>query len=363
MEKSLSEKIKSICESQTPVKACFEIIDNSVQAELRLMAHWQIDLPVDHINYPKALTDEGRNHRWQLSLLRNKIDSIATLANDEKRFTLKISNRTKSGPIRRAEAKEAFENEVAKEFLEAYRKVTRKHHISQAKKQITDLQEQQKTILPMLRQANSDYVTNCRAAKAAQRQALAEGRFWEVDRDLLKDYFHPPFTKNYLADVSKRWRAALFLEVELDNYLGYNSLTPTGHAYLCGIDDNGDEWGHYVDFTQNADYAWPPIAYDTTVEDAMGVLFGIAKTNLTNCHRQGDLLFCSAEIPPRIRLEPQPSEWTVRESHTITSPSLNRNGQWLVSDHDIVVNHTSHPTLTLPAGSYRLYTLQESNAD
>lgn len=240
----------------------------------------------------------------------------------------------------------------------------------------------------------------------------------EADKEALKGYFHPPFDKNYLADVSERWRAALFIECESINYKDYNGnwrhkLGGTGRGYLCGIDDNGDEWGHRVEGLPQGRDDHDNLSLDSTVEEAMAILFGIRAAALAECTRQGDLLFCPAKIPSENKvicercgmpesqhfaskldldsergiyedylacycagsyerysprtikapvLEPE-EKWTPRESHDITSPSLQRNGRYFRADHQITVSHTSHPTVVLPPGEYRLYALRVEDAD
>lgn len=238
---------------------------------------------------------------------------------------------------------------------------------------------------------------------------MKSGRFWEADKDALKGYFNPPFDKNYLADVSPHWRAALFLECGSVSYKSYagnwgHKLVGTGSGYLCGIDDNGDEWGFVVGNLPQSSDGYGSNRMDTTVEEAMAEVFDIRRSLLDTCTRQGDLLFCPVKIrktpvtvcahcgkpktahslktgyagygaepteylacgysfpageyqeaiiePPTLK----PAEtWTPREAHDITSPSLRHNGRYFAADDPITITHTSHATVTLPAGEYRLY--------
>ena len=352
MKTAINRKIQALCAAYTPVMANYHITDHSIQAEQRLTAQWKITLPIDTINYPKSLSAEGLETWRELNRVSSEIEAAATLSFQRLHHRAKINLKMKNSTAKRADSRAQFEIEAGRAFLAAYRKASGKRNLAKVRRQITALQAQQTNLLSQLRRANSDFIRDRRKKKLAGREAIAAGRFWEADGDLLKKYFTPPFEKNYLADVSERWRAALFLEVERATwYAGYNSLDTTGRVYLCGIDDNGDEWGYTIDLL--------PFrlcrGYQTTVEHAMAALFDVAPAALANCQRQGDLLLCPAEIPAEVTMTPQLDPWEVRESHQITSPGLERNGQYFRSNEEILVSHTSHTDITLPAGSYRLY--------
>jgi hypothetical protein len=396
--KAIQEKISTITTSRTPVVCTYRVDDESVNAELRLRAEWTILVPVDSINYPKDLSGENHDLWQQMRDLSWEIRKAAALVDRRvpegyRPHTITINVRTVSGPARRSEARIAWQIEQGKAFLADYRKATGKANLARVRKQIAALQAQQKALLPKLRESNSLYLrmrTNEREAlKARNAEALKTGRFWEADHETLKGYFHPPFDKNYVADVSDKWRACLILECESVSYrAGYNNewrhkLVGTGTGYLCGIDDNGDEWGHTVhDIPQSRD-AHDNFALDSTVEDAMSVLFDIPVKALAECVRQGDLLFRAVTIPTADRticrwcrrpeeshdpycqvytpttikapvLTPK-SGWEPRPSHVITSPSLTHNGVYFRAVDPITITHTSHATVTLPAGEYRLY--------
>jgi hypothetical protein len=414
----IAEKITRIRADKSQVIATYQTRDESVQTELRLSASWKIRVPVDEINYPRDLSG-GNGALWsQMSTLAWDITKISTIM--ERRMperyaphAIRINERTKTGPERRAEAKNLWLIEAGNAFMADYRLATKKSSLAKIRKQIAALQAQQKALIPALRESNSLHLSGKKTEREAQKQknadALKTGRFWEADQETLKGYFHPPFDKNYLADVSEKWRAALFLECESVSYKGYNNewrhkLSGTGDAYLCGIDDNGDEWGHRCHVGLSRDN-YGNGGFDATVEDAMSDLFDIAKSDLAKCQRQGDLLFCPEAIPAADRTicaicgetesehhnsvrildeEKQittnylacyfsgnyqeykartikapildPSEkWTPRESHDISSPSLRRNGRYFAADHEITVSHTSHAVVTLPPSEYRLY--------
>ena len=366
--KKLSEKIKAITADTSSVISTFATADNSVQSELRLGARWSIRYAVDHITAKKDLS--GGNPLWrQFSALDSEIRQAADLVITRyPSETIKINARAKNGEEKRRVARADFEARMASAFLADHKAATGKRALAVVRKKITALQAQQMELLAQMRAANSAYF----AARAAENAlALKEGRFWDCDRAALKGYFHPPFTRNYLADVSEQWRAALYMEMQSTGYKGWSGdwrhkLIGTGRGYLCGVDDNGDEWGHRVDMhseltqDQYGDYD-----YSATVEQAMAVLYGIPAIKLDTCRRQGDLLF--AEAPafpgPGSTLHPQPEPWNIRESHQIESPSLERNGRWFRSADPITVTHTSHQPVILPPGGYRLYTLQIVGAD
>lgn len=374
--KKLQERIKQakIKAGQSNLSTYFNIQDESVQKELRLWATGIIKFNVDQIHFPKNLEGNWAHPLWlEMRELSSKIESVAKLLSYTTETTvIHINERLKDGPERRAEAKANFIIKYGTEFLHNLRKLSSKSNLTKIRKQITNLQTKQKELLPQLRAVNSEFILQRKVKKEEQRkqneEALKSGEFWKADRDSLKDYFHPPFHKNYLADVSEEWRAALFVECESVSYKRWDKswghkLRGTSRGYLCGIDDNGDEWGHEVFHLYQ-----PYDQYDSkelcgTVEDAMAELFDISESKLALCERQGDLLFAIEKIPEEVELHTQEAPWEVRESHIIESRGLKRNGRYFKSDTDIFVTHTSHKAIVLPAGGYRLYELQVLNAD
>lgn len=372
--KKNNEKILAICKNKSCVNASYHASGaESVQAELRLNAEWSIKYPVDQITYPKNLA-HNQNPLWaQMWDLRCQIEQAAHIKSDSARIAIPISAKRKNGDQLRAEARAAWEVEIGKRFLADYRSAIKKSTLATIRKTISALQTQQQALLPQLRAANSAYLAGKKTEREAQAAkntaALTSGRFWEADKDILKKYFHPPFDKNYLADVSERWRAALFLECKSISYKwGGNwrhKLGGTRRGYLCGIDDNGDEWGHRIERLPQSHDQHGNAALDTTVEEAMSELFGLPVKSLANCQRQGDLLFCRVEnLPAGIEIDPVDDwDWEVRESHVISSIGLHRNGRYLQSAMPIRVTHTSHPELLLPPGDYRLYTIEIAEAD
>lgn len=422
----ITEKIKGIVADKSQVIATYRVRDESVQAELRLSTSWTIRVPVDEIHYPKDLsagTLESSHDLWrEMRTIAGKIGEASLLVSrrlpeGHGDHIKKINERTKSGPALRSEAKNLWIIEAGNAFLSDYRSATSKRRLAEVRKTITYLQAAQKSLVLQLRESNSRYLAGKKKEREAQAaknaEALKSGRFWEADEATLKAYFHPPFEKNYVADVSEKWRACLILECESVSYKsGYNNewrhkLAGTGEAYLCGIDDNGNEWGHRCRVVLSRD-SYDNGGFDATVEDAMSDLFNIRKSDLAKCRRQGDLLFCettilkvdgpehceycgesrekhyesstddgmkwlaciyrgnSDEYRPHVHRAPimEPCEkWTPRESHDITSPSLQRNGRYFRASDPITVSHTSHAALTLPAGEYRLYALSIADAD
>ncbi len=375
-----AEKIRAIIQARTPVISSYRTEDTSVQAELRLSAEWSIRLPLDEIHYPKRLGPSPNSvsvdsqdpwHRmWRLAAEAQHVASLVSVRTGT--TVISINAKTKTGPERRAEAKATWEAETGKRFLVDYKAATGKCKLAAARKRITEIQAEQKALLPQLREINSRYLAGKREQRESQAtintEALKSGQFWLASKDALKDYFHPPFGKNFLADVSERWRAALFLECESESYKRYNDewghkLVGTGRGYLCGIDDNGDEWGHRVNDLYQGYDEFGSRRPEGTVEEAMSILFDISQSWLKACERQGDLLFCrDAVIPEDVTLTHE-ATWTPRESHKMTSPSLRHNGRYFAAEDPITITHTSHATVTLPAGSYELYPLQVRDAD
>lgn len=368
---ALTTKISEITKSQSPVTTTYRHTDDSVQAELRLACDWSIRYAVDHIAYPKNLARDNNpawNEMWDYRLA---ISAAALLGRDHQAVRLAANSQTKSGGAKRAAAREAFEVACAETLLSAYRTATGKRALAAIRAKITDLQGKQKALLPSLRRANSEYLAQRKTKKAsdtaADTAALESGKFWEASKEAIKNYFRPPFSRNYLADVSEKWRAALYMEMDSTAWKSSkgdwrHKNVGTGRGYLCGIDDNGDEWGHGVDLSGFVDHdQYGDSGYCADVADAVSALFGVPVSHLNRCTRQGDLLFCAEPVPANVELHEQADPWDVRESHQVESIGLERNGRYLRSAHDIFVTHTSHAPVTLPAGSYRLYTLADAD--
>jgi len=369
--KKIMNKIRSI-EKRSALSVSFQVEDNSVQSELRLQARWNISIPVDDINIPCSVAgvDFKYDHLWgDCSLINSKIRQVACIRHvhyPEHKFVVKkINAKTKSGPERRAMAKAEFIVEAGNVFLAEYRKASARRSVSARRKKIAALQEKQKELLKEIREVNSaaylQNKTNRRERIEKNINAFKTGRFWEADEKALKAFFCPPFDKNRLADVSEKWRACLFLEC---NGLAYGSrwkpkfkMVGTGFGFLCGIDDNGEQWGHRVNLLLDLD-RWDNYSLKCTVEEAMSELFGIPYKALVKdaCWRQGDLLFHSEPIPEETVMKKQDC-WDVRETHRICSAGMERNGSFFRSANEITVEHTSHATVVLPPGEYRIYML------
>jgi hypothetical protein len=369
-ERITKEKAKA---KEVGISSSFTIEDHSTKKELRLSPVWGIDYVIDYINYPKNLEGGSIHPLWiemqEIQFQLQKLSHLDSFREPETNYS--INEYTKHGAAEREQIKMEFYSNYGTSFLDKLRKFSGKSFINNLKKQVVELQAKQKKLLPELRKANSEFISKRKQAKEEKKLREAEflknGEFWECETETLKSYFHPPFDKNYLADVSEKWRAALFVECESMPYKDYHKnwrhkLVGTGRGYLCGIDDNGDEWGHEVYRLYQPYDEHGNAALSGTVEEAMSELFGISKNKLSQCYRQGDLLFCSEIIPEETKLYDEKS-WEVRESHEIISPNLRRNGHYFSSDVPIRVQHTSHAAIELPAGAYRLYAHQVLDAD
>jgi|GEM_PF-5415148 len=222
-------------------------------------------------------------------------------------------------------------------------------------RKIATLQRRQSEIIREIRRLNGAVVVERRrAAKAhreAEKEALAAGRFWECSEQTLKNYFSVPFRKRKLVDVSERHRAALFLDLD---YEGYGvGLQPSGVAHLCGIDDNGEEWGFRLLVYRS---------YDVTVVDAMMTCWGVRRDIIERATRQGEILIWSENIPDDVRLESADDEHDIAPSHTVRSETLQINGEYFYATTPIIVEHPTHAAIWLQPGSYR-YASHDMSAD
>jgi len=357
------------------ITASFYIEDLSCQKEQRLRAEYEITYNIGQINYPKNL--EGNYPHLLWTEMRNIQTKISNLDNTiyfrSPTEYNQINLKTKSGPEQRSKAEAEYTLLYATQFLDTLKKFSSKTNLKNLRRDISILRSQQKELIPQMRKVNSAFIQKRKLEKEEikkkNQEVLTEGRFWEVDKDTLKDYFHTPFQKNYLADVSAKWRAALFLECKSASYKRYNGtwghiLEGTGQGYLCGIDDNGDEWGHEV-FVPLSINEYGTMQLDATVEEAMAELFDISINKLGKSYRQGDLLFCPETIPGTRKEELGKLEdaWEVKESHQIYSKGMRYDYEYFQSTNPIIVSHTSHNPVFLPAGEYKLYPLQIADAD
>lgn len=380
---------------RTDVVAFFAIRDNSVTTQLRLDLEMGYRIRPDQIKYPRDLSGQNPAART-LREFEIEIDRCARLYYYTESYRLSANSRTKTGDQQRTAAIAAFRLVSGNEFV---RRSPGKKAIAAAWAKIRDLQARQKALIPKIRATNAGIVAGRKATAQQKRDALTAGRFWECDAKTLKNYFHPPFAAKALVDVSEKWRAALFVETESTNVSNtrgqyWHKSEPTDQAWLCGIDDNGDEWGF------NPSRSHDRFDFDDTVETAMAAAFGVSIYELPRCTRQGDLLFCPVSIPAtqqtvcslcgrpwepvdinpvetrcswcqyglehRVEpptLTPQTEPWEIRESHTVASDGLERNGRYFRSPSTITVTHTSHAPVTLDPGEYRLYTIDKPGAD
>jgi hypothetical protein len=234
------------------------------------------------------------------------------------------------------------------------------------RKQISLLQGIQRVEISKRRALNGAVAVARRTAAAETRtreaEALAAGRFWECSEVTLKEFFSVPFACRKLVNVSQRHRAALFIELEHGTGPdGYGALVPTSRAYLCGIDDNGEQWGFRVSMPGE----WSAWEYGSTVEEAMAVCWGVDIEVVQRSYRQGEVLFWASEAPVGLK------DWgscTLAPSHDAESPSLQAtgtqmDGRGLLGSADpIVISHPTHAPLTLPAGTYA-YAIHGYDAD
>jgi hypothetical protein len=263
--------------------------------------------------------------------------------------------------------REAFAVEQIRAAKAAERKLAARE--KSTRKKIAALQKQQQDLIRQRRELNGRVAVERRQAaagkRAAEAEALAAGRFWECEEATLKEFFRVPFGCRKLVDVSQQHRAALFVELEHGERDGYGALVPTHRAFLCGIDDNGEQWGFRV---QAARDEWDLWDYESKVEDAMAVCWGVEVATVRRAWRQGEVLFWAAELPASLG-DKRVGTQTLAPSHTAAAPNLwatgtKRDGTgYLWSEAEpIRIEHPTHAALLLPAGSYR-YAIHGYDAD
>lgn len=338
---------------------------DAIQYPKRLAPYRSIPHPPSPERDAVLAAEKIYNAPWHaMHEAKGEIRRIALLATGLPRLVLTASSKSRVGATRRAEATTAWRLETRKVFLAAYQAATAKRRLAEIQRQVAEIQGRQKPLLVEIRRRNSEYVAAHSQARAEQRQrnveAMASGRFWEADRDAIKAHFHPPFGKNFLADVSKRWRAALFVECASESYPLHgdrwgHKLTGIGNGYLCGIDDNGDEWGHRVGGLCQGYDDFGSLRPEGTVEEAMSILFDVPMHALATCVRQGDLLFRPlAHLPEEVELDAEET-WEPRPSHTITGHGLRHNGRFFDAPSGATITHTSHAAVALQVGAYCLH--------
>jgi hypothetical protein len=363
------KKINSAIENteEDGVRANFTMYDSSIVKSLRVLCVYRVQLAYNELQIPvatncaAAIADRNDCIRYAAQVRR-----AAILFEERSNLEIDASSRTKSGQEKRAQEYEKFYKRKAKLFLSDLKKALGKRRIAKAKKEIAELQEKQKVLIDRIkeetRKAFAARKEEIKKQKAANEEALKSGRFWEADTGSLKTFFHPPFEKNCLVDVSERWRAALFAECKSSGYKSYNGwrhkLVGTGRYYLCGIDDNGQEWGNQVQSMQYRDYdEYGDIAISGTVPGIMEILFDLPREyDIDTGYRQGDILFIPSSLEPGYHWNWDTNDsFQVRGSHVISSIGLQKHDHIIFSEHDIFVTHTDHKYLILPAGQYKYF--------
>jgi len=216
-------------------------------------------------------------------------------------------------------------------------------------------------ILRYIRKKNSEYLKACREAKKREREearkAFNRGEFWRADEDYLKKFFNPPFSKSKLTDVSEKWRACVFVELE---YWQGEGLRPTTRAYLCGIDDNGQKWGQIVQ-KQYDSWDYQGWSYSTSVEEVMSEVFGCIVDK--DCIRQGDVLIRPVDwnTAPDLEWEKK-DELRINGSHILFSPDMKAayiRGVGEIYYVEIVIGRLEHrgghQPITLQPGRYIIH--------
>jgi len=209
------------------------------------------------------------------------------------------------------------------------------------------LQQEQRKFIDSLRAWNAKCLLEQKKAaterRDKERRALESGDFWECSEDTLKRFFNVPFSARKLVDVSEKHRAAFFVALE---YGGYGTGLITTHiGYLCGIDNNGEQWGFRVRGN------W---SYDSTVVDAMSDVWGVPTKIVNESHRQGEILFHPEPVPPEVELVRE-GDWQIRPQHIVKSAGLEHDGDYFRSASAITVEHPTHHSVNLIPGEYRVY--------
>jgi hypothetical protein len=373
------------------------------QTRQRVEASYRVRLAVDEIKLQKNMGSHEvySELATQWRDLQREIDQLRLIAEHSETMTYGTRSETK-----RHMKLTALTTRLAWDYADAIMRAWFAEPYLQTR--IKTIQTQQIKIIVRVRAHNAAAIVDKRRTakrkQEAEQRALAEGKFWECESKTLKNYFRVPFDSRALVEVSERWRAALFVETESENCSNqrgtyWHRSLDTGRGYLCGIDDNGDEWGFHV-----------AAGFSDTVESAVAEVFGVSSDKIKNCYRQGEILFCpakpitepiivcrfcGAKWTPRVELsndpeDPRPTyhctgcgtwwigdydmptlhppvftateKWQIVEGHEAWSPGLETNNRWIRSSHEITVTHPTHEMLVLPAGSYRMYVHVE-NAD
>lgn len=377
--KGAQNRIKKMVDDNPHLFISVYIDDISTQKEIRLTSHIHIRYQADQIKSKKDMNESG--YGIDFKKISEKIFQLSLLKYHTETFKHPTPSRSKSALVERKQLIDTytldFYNRALKEISAARIKA------KALPRQISALQDEQKELLKLIRESNSKYLAQRKAEKQAiaerNTQAIADGKFWKCTADFLKVYFQPPFSKNHYAGVSRQHRAALFIECRTGSYKGsngwYHRMEPSGLVYLCGIDDNGDEWGHIIDMSyymeiESTDgYGNPRYSFEfCSIEDVMGHMFGVHPDNIDYGYRQGDV-FLLPVSPLEYGLENV--EWKkidcgyedILESHTINGYNIE---SCVKSDYKyyrckslITLTHTSHQTVMAPPGNYRLHTLDQ----
>jgi hypothetical protein len=319
-------------------------------------------LEIDHLHLQNYVEHgEGEpDHKMWLSLQETIRVHTGESTTQERLFTARFNSTSQTKRQTWLKEQLIICNKMTKEF-----NVNKKHNLSM----IRLLQKEQQKFILSLRRWNASCLLkqkkNATMKREAEQKALTEGEFWKCSEDTLKRFFSVPFDKRKLVSVSEQHRAALFVECVTDwsGEGNYKEIRPTDRAYLCGIDNNGEQWGFRVQQPRDSYYNQRPNwDYDSTVEEAMAIVWDVDLKLISESQRQGEILFHSEPIPESVKMISD-GDWQIRPQHCVESQGLEHDDDYFRSVNPIVIEHPTHQKVELPSGTYRVYVHNYNDKD
>ena len=208
---------------------------------------------------------------------------------------------------------------------------------------------------------NSEYLKHKRQLRELEVRALEAGDYYNVSDETLKQWIKETFPefrrKLYILDRSSKYRAVLFCTLELHPY--FNKLVPAEY-YLCGEDDNGEEWCHLI--ATNFIYCNlnTEILYKRSVKWAESQLLNVP-TSLFDyfIDRQGDVFVFRDEDQANYREQEETDEFEILPNHilklektAVIKYKRKSNKIYLDLPVPAVLEHPSHHHVKLQPAKY-----------
>jgi len=209
---------------------------------------------------------------------------------------------------------------------------------------------------------NSEYLKRKKMLRELELRALEAGDYDKVSDETLKQFIKSTFIdrakKIKILDKSTKYRAILFCTLEKCQFC----LVPAQY-YLCGEDDNGEEWLHTVYTVDVSEYEYCSACdelYRKTVEWAEAWLLDISTSFFERfIDRQGDVFVFRDDEQTDYKEQEETDEFEILPNHTLKLSETavikykrKRNRIYIDLPVPAILEHPSHHHVQLPPAKY-----------